>query len=99
TSPTHEPLISVVVRTYNEEAALPVLLDGLRSQRENRFEVVVVDSGSTDRTREIAAMCRDVNVRLVDLERFTYGRALNVGIEAARGRFVAFLSAHVDILS
>src|SRR5579884_603917 len=99
TYPTREPVISVVVRTLNEEAGLPVLLDGLRAQRENRFEVVVVDSGSTDRTREIALARRDVPVRLVDLAEFTYGRALNVGVEAARGRFVAFLSAHVEILS
>jgi glycosyltransferase involved in cell wall biosynthesis len=96
---TRDPVISVVVRTLNEEAGLPVLLDGLRVQRESRFEVVVVDSGSTDRTRQIALGRRDVPVRLVDLSRFTYGRALNAGIEAARGRFVAFLSAHVEILS
>ncbi|HZQ98307.1 MAG TPA: glycosyltransferase [Chloroflexota bacterium] len=99
TYPTRDPLISVVVRTFNEQTGLPVLLEGLRAQRESRFEVVVVDSGSTDRTREIAANCRDMPVRLVELQHFTYGRALNVGVEAARGRFIAFLSAHVEILS
>ena len=87
------------MRALNEEAGLPILLDGLRAQRERNFEVVLVDSGSTDRTRQIARAERDVPVRLVDIDRFTYGRALNVGLAAARGRYVAFLSAHVQLLS
>jgi glycosyltransferase involved in cell wall biosynthesis len=91
--------ISVVVRALNEEVGLPVLLEGLRAQRERDFEVVVVDSGSTDRTRQIARAERDVPVTLVDLDRFSYGRALNAGLAAARGRYVAFLSAHVQLLS
>ena len=92
-------MISVVIRTFNEEAGLPRLLDGLSAQRERDFELVVVDSGSTDRTREIALGFRGAPVRLVNLERFTYGGSLNVGLAAARGEYVAFLSAHVELLS
>jgi rhamnosyltransferase len=91
--------VSVIVRTLNEERGLPELLSGLRAQRRQDFEVVVVDSGSTDRTRDIALSCRDLSVRLVDLDRFTYGRALNAGLAVARGRYAAFLSAHVQLLS
>jgi glycosyltransferase involved in cell wall biosynthesis len=94
-----ESTISIVVRALNEEVGLPILLEGLRAQRERNFELVVVDSGSTDRTRQIARAVRDVPVTLLDLERFSYGRALNTGLAAARGRYVAFLSAHVQILS
>lgn len=92
-------MISVVVRTFNEEAGLPLLLDGLRAQRARDFELVVVDSGSTDRTCEIALGFDAAPVTLVELERFTYGGALNAGLAAARGELVAFLSAHVQLLS
>jgi rhamnosyltransferase len=91
--------ISIVIRALNEEAGLPVLLEGLRAQRERDFEVVVVDSGSTDRTRQIARAERELAVTLLDLDRFSYGRALNAGLASAQGRYVAFLSAHVQILS
>lgn len=99
TSGTSDVAVSVVVRTFNEEAGLPVLLDGLRAQRDRDFEVVIVDSGSTDRTRQIARSYGHLPIRLIDLDRFTYGRALNAGLRAARGPYVAFLSAHVELLS
>ena len=49
------PQISVVIRTFNEEKHLPALLDALKLQTRRDFETIVVDSGSLDRTREIAA--------------------------------------------
>lgn len=93
------PLVAVIVRTFNEEAGLPALLEDLRGQTQRDFEVVVVDSGSTDRTREIALTCQDPPVRLIDLDQFSYGRALNVALASTDAPFVAFLSAHVRVLS
>ncbi len=51
--------MSVVIIAYNEEHYLPALLDSLACQTWTRFEVVVADSGSTDRTREAALEYRD----------------------------------------
>ena len=50
-----DPEISVVIRAFNEEKYLPALLEALNHQSINDFETIVVDSGSLDRTREIAA--------------------------------------------
>lgn len=47
-------MISIVIPALNEEMALPLTLATLREQR-GSFEVIVVDGGSSDRTREIAA--------------------------------------------
>lgn len=56
-------------------------------------EVVIVDSGSSDKTLEIAEQhrCNVVHIRKED---FTFGRSLNVGCEAARGEYLVFISGH-----
>lgn len=86
--------VSVVIRTYNEERHLDELLCGIATQQTGHdVEVVLVDSGSTDRTLEIAKHhgCRLVNIRK---EEFTFGRSLNYGCEAATGEVLVFVSGH-----
>lgn len=86
------PRASVIVRARDEEAAIERTLSALRDQTVD-VELIVVDSGSTDGTLEIARRWCD---RLIELpsERFTYGRALNVGAEAASAPIHFALSAH-----
>ena len=90
---TTTPETSVVIRAFNEERWLPEVMDALARQHYRDFEVVLVDSGSIDRTREIAAAggARIVRLRSED---FTFGHSLNVGIEASRGSLIAIVSAH-----
>ena len=88
--PTATP--SVVVRAKNKEQTIERALRGLRDQTVST-EVVLVDSGSTDRTVEIARPYCD-QVISIPAESFTYGRALNLGAERARGEVIFALSAH-----
>lgn len=83
---------SVIVRAKNEARHIEAALASLRRQTVEP-EVIVVDSGSTDGTVDIARRWCD---RLIELppERFTYGRALNIGAEAATSPFHFALSAH-----
>lgn len=87
--------VSVVIRTYNEERYLEELLRGIQSQNSPFFEIetVLVDSGSTDRTLEIA---RTFNARIVTIQKseFSFGRSLNIGCRAAEGDFLVFVSGH-----
>ena len=87
------PEVSIIIRTKNEAAYIKGTLDKIFSQRHQSYEVIVVDSGSTDQTLQIV---NDFKVKLIKLpsEEFTYGRALNVGIEESRGDYVVSLSAH-----
>ena len=87
------PETSVIIRTFNEEKYLPGLLKGLGEQTYQNFEVVVIDSGSLDRTREIASTA-DKLLR-IDSQDFTFGYSLNVGIEAASGEYAVIVSAHM----
>ena len=84
---------SIVIRTYNEEKHLPELFRRLNEQEYQDFETIVVDSGSIDRTRDIAALRAD---RLIQIHKhdFTFGYSLNEGIRSGEGRFIAIISAH-----
>lgn len=88
------PAISVVIRTRNEAKGLPAVLDGIASQKwEGKVEVIVVDSGSTDGTAQIA---RSAGARVIEIDpaSFSFGRALNTGIEAAGGELISILNGH-----
>ncbi|MCX8042510.1 MAG: glycosyltransferase [Desulfobacterota bacterium] len=85
---------SVIIRSYNEEKHLQRLLDGVFSQQfAGGYEVILVDSGSNDRTLQIAAAypVRTVHIKK---EYFSFGYSLNQGIKASSGEYCAFISAH-----
>jgi glycosyltransferase involved in cell wall biosynthesis len=89
---------SIVIRAYNEEEHLGRLLTGIGEQSQQPLEVILVDSGSIDRTLEIARSreCRfPVRIFHIQPEEFSFGRSLNIGISEARGEFIVMASAHV----
>jgi rhamnosyltransferase len=86
-------MISIIIRTYNEEKNIGRCLDAVFNQKTNKsFEVIIVDSGSTDKTLEIA---KKFNVRIIKITDFTFGKSLNKGIEYAKGKYCVLLSADV----
>lgn len=85
---------SIIIRAKNEAADIGETLEAVFNQKSvGQFEVIVVDSGSTDRTVEIATQY-PVNLVEIRPETFTYGRALNLGVDAAEGDYTISLSAH-----
>ncbi|MEK6222295.1 MAG: glycosyltransferase, partial [Chloroflexota bacterium] len=87
------PKCSIVVRAYNEAAHISKLLSGIMAQTKKDFEIILVDSGSTDQTKQIASQY-PVKIVHISPEEFTFGRALNRGIQAAQGEFIVIISAH-----
>jgi len=87
------PRVSVVIRAKNEARYIGETLAAVQGQHYRDFEVIVVDSGSTDRTREIAD---DYGAKVITIapKEFTYGRALNLGVANSQGQLLASLSAH-----
>jgi len=89
------PTASIIIRCYNEREHIGKLLHGIFEQRMEDFEVVLVDSGSTDGTLDVATQYPLDDVVYIDPDEFSFGRALNYGCEAASGEFCVFASAHV----
>jgi 2-desacetyl-2-hydroxyethyl bacteriochlorophyllide A dehydrogenase len=87
------PETTILIRAFNEERWLPEVLEAIDRQRYRDFEILLVDSGSVDRTRDIVAANGGRVVRLRS-DDFTFGHSLNVGIQEARGSFIVILSAH-----
>ncbi len=84
---------SFLIRTWNEEKYFEKTLDAVLSQSYNSFEVIVVDSGSTDKTLEIAKKY-PVKIFKINPGDFTYGFSLNYGFQKTKGKYVICLSAH-----
>ncbi|HNP20679.1 MAG TPA: glycosyltransferase family 2 protein [Panacibacter sp.] len=88
-------ICSIIIRSYNEEKHIGRLIDGINKQKNvTGIEIIVVDSGSTDSTTYIAHKmgASVISIRSGD---FSFGRALNIGCSAAKGKYLLFASAHV----
>lgn len=88
------PNVTVVIRALNEAEFLPECLSSVLDQDyDGQIEIVLVDSGSTDRTVEIGEYynCKIMHIKKSD---FSFGRSLNMGCSAARGDVLVLLSAH-----
>ncbi|NMB61844.1 MAG: glycosyltransferase, partial [Chloroflexi bacterium] len=73
-----KPLCSLVIRAYNEEKHIGKLLQGIASQSIKAVQVILVDSGSTDKT---VAIAQAAGAEIVHIKpgQFTFGRSLNLG--------------------
>ena len=95
-----QPLVSVIIPCYNEEATIRKLLEALRSQTYplSKMEVVISDGFSTDRTREVIAEFQkehaDLAVRVVDNKAKTIPSGVNQAIRESRGEIIVRLDAH-----
>jgi rhamnosyltransferase len=87
-------MISIVIRAKDEAQHIGEVLEAVLAQDDpEEFEIIVIDSGSADGTVDLV---RKFPVRLEEIPpgRFTFGSALNLGMELAKGRIVVYLSAH-----
>jgi len=92
-------LVSILIRNLNEANSLNICLKALKRQKVNfEFEIIVVDNKSDD---DSVAIAESYGCKIISMERedFTYGRALNLGIENCAGEFVLLLSSHVFLLN
>jgi glycosyltransferase involved in cell wall biosynthesis len=86
------PKVSIIIRTFNEERWIAHCLGMIFDQEFNDFEVILVDNNSTDHTVELAK--RYPISTHITIDKFFPGKALNDGIRASNGRYIASISAH-----
>lgn len=91
TTPDH-PGVSVVIPSYNHAHFLAFAIDSVLRQEYSAVEIIVVDDGSTDHTREVVAAYGE-RVRYIHKLNAGLSAARNTGIAAASSQFLAFLDA------
>jgi rhamnosyltransferase len=85
------PLVSIIIRTRNEERWIGACLRAVFDQTYSNFEVVLVDNNSTDATVTKASV---FDIKLVTIQDFRPGDAINRGIAASNGDLVVCISGH-----
>lgn len=87
--------ISVIIPVYNTEKYIAKCLDSVLTQTLDKIEVICIDDGSEDNSIKILRQYqnRDSRVRIYSVSNGGSGRARNVGIAKARGKYVAFMDS------
>src|SRR4051812_49228619 len=86
--------VSIIIPAYNARSFIERALQSAFAQEIQNAEIIVVDDGSTDGTRELVAGYAGRGVRLIcHQQRAGASAARNTGIAIARGEYVAFLDA------
>lgn len=88
-------LISIIVPAYNSEKWLTACCESVLHQTHRNIELIVVNDGSTDGTRDLLnGIARyDERIRVIHTENGGVCRARNIGLDAATGDYIAFLDA------
>ena len=90
--------LSVVIPTYNRSQLLSYTLTSLVSQSNSNFEVIVVDDGGSDDSRQVCEIFKDkLNLRYIwqKDDGFRAGKARNLGLYAAEGDYIVFIDTGV----
>lgn len=92
-APLTAPKASVVIPTLNAGPVFERVMQAVVNQRAPwPYEILVVDSGSTDGTLDIVAKYPEVRLHEIDKKDFNHGATRNLGAELTKGEFIAFLT-------
>ena len=86
-------VVSVIVPTYNRARMVVESVESVLAQSFSDFEVIVVDDGSTDTTREVISAFTDDRIHYIYQDNRGRSAARNRGIEASEGEYLAFLDS------
>lgn len=94
--------ISVIVPCYNAANTIKMSLESLENQTFKDFEVIIIDDGSEDETLDIIRIYKKRKKMEINLIKQSHGgvsRARNKGLEAAKGKYIAFLDADDEYMA
>lgn len=98
-----EPLVSIIIPIYNMEKYLKRCLDSVLAQTYANTEILLIDDGSTDRSKEIVASYQDSRIHYYYKENGGQASARNLGLEKMTGEYVIMVDSddyiHPNLIS
>ena len=88
---TSSPLVSIIIRAKNEERWIDHCLSTIATQTIKDYEIVLVDNNSDDNSVKIA---KKYTNKIINIPEFLPGKAINEGIRASSGKYIAIISGH-----
>src|SRR5436190_17661707 len=89
----NDPLVTIIMRSFNEGWALSETLPALQAQEYTSWELIVIDSGSTDGSVEMVRRARPRHFLQIQPHEYNPARVLNHGMRLARSELAIFLNA------
>jgi len=90
----NQPLVSVVIPTFNHADLLKRALDAVAIQQYSNLEVIIVDNHSEDHTDKVVDSFVNLNIKLLKIHnKGVIGKSRNYGIDESRGEWIAFLDS------
>lgn len=83
-----KPLVSIVMPAYNAEKFIREAIDSILNQTFRDFELIILNDGSKDSTRETIESYADERIVLINKENEGVARTLNAGLQIARGKYI-----------
>lgn len=94
-----EPFFSVIIPTYNRATLIGKAIDSVLTQTYTNWELLIIDDGSKDNTREVVEAYTDPRVKYIYQVNAERSAARNNGITQARGKYICFLDSDDYFLS
>lgn len=88
-----DPFVSIIMRSYNEGWALQDTLPAIRAQDFSNWELIVIDSGSTDGSVELIRAANPAHFVQIESRDYVPGRVMNNGMKLAKSEFGIFINA------
>lgn len=88
-----EPFFSIIIPTYNRARLIPKAIDSVLAQTYSSWELIIVDDGSKDNTKEVVASYTDPRIKYVYQQNAERCAARNNGIEHSKGQYICFLDS------
>lgn len=88
-----DPLVSIIIPAYNAEKYIKTTINSALKQTYQNIEIIVIDDGSTDKTKNIIQSIQDPRIIYIHQENQGQSAARNAGIKIAKGEYVALLDS------
>lgn len=88
-----QPFFSVIIPTFNRAPLLKIAVDSVLNQTFSSFELIIIDDGSCDNTKDFISSCKDERIIYKNQTNSGVAHARNRGLERSKGDFIAFLDS------